>query len=75
MARSGLGRDFYSIFDDNNVIEDKKDSIIKVRIGDIEPRRDQPRKTFNDDSIQQLADSIAVLLAANSLATLSQTAP
>jgi ParB family chromosome partitioning protein len=60
MARSGLGRDFYSIFDDNNVIEDKKDSIIKVRIGDIEPRRDQPRKTFNDDSIQQLADSIAV---------------
>ena len=60
MARSGLGRDFYSIFDDNNVIEDKKDSIIKIRIGDIEPRRDQPRKTFNDDSIQQLADSIAV---------------
>ena len=60
MARSGLGRDFYSIFDDNNVIEDKKDSIIKVRISDIEPRRDQPRKTFNDDSIQQLADSIAV---------------
>lgn len=59
MARGGLGRDFYTILEDN-MVEEKKDSVSTLRISDIEPRRDQPRKTFNDDSIQELADSIAV---------------
>lgn len=59
MARGGLGRDFYSILDDN-MIEDKKDSITTIKIGDIEPRKDQPRKSFDEESIQLLADSIAV---------------
>ena len=58
MARGGLGRDFYSILDDN-MIEDKKDSIAKIRINDIEPRKDQPRRTFDIESIQYLAESIA----------------
>ena len=57
MARGGLGRDFYSILDDN-MIEDKKDSITKIRINDIEPRKDQPRRTFDIESIQYLAESI-----------------
>ena len=59
MARGGLGRDFYSILDDN-MVEDKKDSIKTIRISDIEPRKDQPRKHFDDESIQALADSISV---------------
>ena len=58
MARGGLGRNFYSILDDN-IIEEKKDSITKVSISDIEPRKDQPRKAFDDESLQLLADSIA----------------
>ena len=49
MARGGLGRDFYSILDDN-MIEDKKDSVSKIRINDIEPRRDQPRKNFDEEN-------------------------
>lgn len=59
MARGGLGRDFYSILDDN-MIEDKKDSITTIKINDIEPRKDQPRKHFDEESIQLLADSIAI---------------
>ena len=59
MARGGLGRDFYSILDDN-MIEDKKDSVSKIRINDIEPRRDQPRKDFDEESLQLLADSISI---------------
>lgn len=59
MARGGLGRDFFSILDDN-VYESKKDSVSSIKIGDIEPRRDQPRKDFDDESIQSLADSILV---------------
>ena len=59
MAKGGLGRDFYSILDDN-MLETKKDSVMTVRLSDIEPRRDQPRKHFDDESIQLLADSIAI---------------
>ena len=59
MARGGLGRDFYSILDDN-MIEEKKDSITTIKISDIEPRGDQPRKTFDDETLQLLADSIAI---------------
>ena len=57
MARGGLGRDFFSILDDN-VYEAKKDSVINIKVGDIEPRGDQPRKEFDDESLQSLADSI-----------------
>ncbi len=59
MARGGLGRNFYSILDDN-IIDDKKDSVTKLSISDIEPRKDQPRKSFDDESLQLLADSISV---------------
>ena len=59
MAIGGLGRNFFSILDDN-MLETKKDSITTIRISDIEPRKDQPRKSFDDESIQLLADSIAI---------------
>ncbi len=55
---AGLGRGFYDIFDDN-MYETKKGSGEMIRIGDIEPRRDQPRKTFERESLKVLADSIA----------------
>ena len=57
--RSGLGRDFYSLLDDNILPGDKKNSASAIRISEIEPRRDQPRKTFSHESLEQLADSIA----------------
>ncbi len=58
MARKtgGLGRGFYEIYDDNSL---EKGTNQKIRISDIEPRRDQPRKTFDKESLETLADSIA----------------
>ena len=56
--QSGLGRDLYSLFDDN-LIDEKKDSGTTLKISDIEPRRDQPRKTFEREALEALADSIA----------------
>lgn len=59
MARGGMKRDFFSILDDN-IYEEKKDSVSKVKIADVEPRKDQPRKDFDAESLQSLADSIAI---------------
>ena len=57
-SRSGLGRDFYSLLDDNILGSDKTNAATMLRIADVEPRSDQPRKTFTHESLEQLADSI-----------------
>jgi ParB family chromosome partitioning protein len=57
-SRSGLGRDFYSLLDDNILPGDRSNAATNLRIADVEPRRDQPRKTFSGESLGQLADSI-----------------
>ena len=59
MARKqgGLGRDFYSLLDDN-MMENKQESKTTVKISRITPRGDQPRKNFDENALQVLADSI-----------------
>lgn len=57
-SRSGLGRDFYSLLDDNILASDRGNAATSLRISEVEPRRDQPRKTFAHEPLQQLADSI-----------------
>ncbi len=54
----GLGRSFYDIMGDN-VPDGKSGAGENLRISDIEPRRDQPRKTFEREALELLADSIA----------------
>lgn len=58
-SRTGLGRDFYSLLDDNMLQNDRSSNgAMNLRVADIEPRRDQPRKTFEHEPLEQLADSI-----------------
>ena len=38
--------------------EDYKDKILYIDINDIKPNADQPRKTFNEEKLNELADSI-----------------
>lgn len=55
MAKGGLGTGLDLLFDDNsNDVQVKK----TLRVSQIEPNRDQPRKTFSDEAIAALADSI-----------------
>jgi ParB family chromosome partitioning protein len=54
----GLGRDFYAILDDN-ITGMKEGANTTLRISEIEPRADQPRKQFERESLEALADSIA----------------
>lgn len=57
--RSGLGRGLDSLFADNSVEEIKGGSVDKLKIMEIEPNHDQPRKTFDENALSELADSIA----------------
>lgn len=55
MAKGGLGAGLDSLFSDNtNEVQVKK----TLRLAEIEPNRDQPRKNFSDEAITALADSI-----------------
>ncbi len=55
--QGGLGRDFYSLLDDN-MMESKQDSKTSIKVSRITPRGDQPRKNFDETALQLLADSI-----------------
>lgn len=55
-----LGRGFDAIFADNSV-EDISSGVstVKVKLIDIEPNRDQPRKQFDEEALAELSNSIA----------------
>ena len=52
----GLGRGLDSLFQDNT--EDWGTAIQEISVGELDPNPDQPRQTFDDESIAQLAESI-----------------
>ena len=56
--QSALGKDFYSILDDN-IMGMKDGAATTLRIAEVEPRSDQPRKYFDREALEALADSIA----------------
>ena len=57
--KGGLGRGLDALFADNSIEEIASTSAVKLKIMDIEPNRDQPRKIFDEDALAELADSIA----------------
>ena len=54
---TGLGRGLDAIFLDNSVEE--SGSVTMLRLSDIEPNPDQPRREFDEEALSQLAESIA----------------
>ena len=57
--KGGLGKGFDALFADNSVEEvDSSSGVIKLRLHDIEPNKNQPRQIFDDDALSELADSI-----------------
>ena len=57
MAKSVLGRGMGAILPTDKAAEVSKDASV-LSISLIEPNKDQPRKNFDDASLQELADSI-----------------
>ena len=71
MAKNtGLGKGLEALFTDKSIIEDIKNDIKeekkegevveKIKIIDIEPNRNQPRRNFDMEAIEELAESIKI---------------
>ena len=58
VKRNGLGRGLESLFVDNSV-EEINSSTNKLKLMEIEPNHDQPRKIFDEKALSELADSIS----------------
>jgi len=63
MVKKGLGKGldalFQSVEDDSRIAEYIRNEILKeIRISDIDQNINQPRKSFDDQSLMELADSI-----------------
>ena len=71
MAKNtGLGKGLDALFTDKLVIEDVKEDkkeqkiegelVEKIKIIDIEPNKNQPRRKFDSEAIEELAESIKI---------------
>ncbi len=64
--KTGLGKGLNALFADAPIIEKEEEEILKsdnesiqkIKLINIEPNRDQPRRTFDEESIGELAESI-----------------
>ena len=56
LKKGGLGRGLDSLFSDNTT---ENDSTVTVKINDVEPNKDQPRKDFDEQALNELAESIS----------------
>ena len=56
IKKGGLGRGLESLFNENAT--DTKDAV-SIRLSDIEPNREQPRKNFDEEALSELAESIS----------------
>ena len=56
--KGGLGKGLDALFMDNSIEEEAK-SAVKLKLNDIEPNRAQPRKSFDEEALEELANSIS----------------
>ena len=56
--KTGLGKGLDALFGDNFKDNNDKEIVEKIKILEIEPNRDQPRKKFDEESLEELANSI-----------------
>ncbi len=65
--KTGLGKGLGALFNDNDILDDDENRVEikegeevvhKIKVIEIEPNKNQPRRTFNNESIDELAESI-----------------
>lgn len=55
--RKGLGKGLGALLDSENILKETS-AVSEIKINEIEPNRDQPRKQFDQEKLENLADSI-----------------
>ena len=65
MKKTGLGKGLDALFADNLLsnnqeekLEDSTEKIHKIKVIEIEPNREQPRRVFDEEALDELANSI-----------------
>ena len=65
VKKTGLGKGLEALFNENQLtkeeemkLENGEEIVQNLKLIDIEPNRDQPRRTFNSESLEELATSI-----------------
>ena len=53
-----MGRGLGALLSSDGIPENKRNSVVDLKINDFSPNNGQPRKNFNDDSLNELAASI-----------------
>ena len=57
-SKKGLGKGLGALLSSDGISEDQKDSVVDLKINDVSPNQGQPRKTFDEAALNELADSI-----------------
>ena len=57
-ANKGLGKGLGALLSNEGIPEASKDSVVELKINDISPNSDQPRKQFDEEALSELAASI-----------------
>lgn len=57
--KKGLGRGLSELFGDDILEDSSEGELLYLPISKVEPRAEQPRTRFDDESLQELADSIS----------------
>ena len=65
MKKTGLGKGLEALFKDNELTEEEENKIKNgeeivqsIKIIEIEPNKSQPRRTFNNETLEELANSL-----------------
>ncbi len=54
----GLGKGLGALLSSDGIPENHKDSVVNLKINDVSPNGDQPRKYFDENKLNELAESI-----------------
>ena len=58
--KTGLGKGLDALFGDSPLVEEinEKDTVQNLKITEVEPNRNQPRRRFDEEALEELAESI-----------------
>ena len=56
--KKGLGKGLEALISSTNSLEEARNSVLELKINQIEPNSQQPRKVFDEERLETLAASI-----------------